>query len=136
MTSGRQILRPQGSRSVLSAVPRRLPTRLAEALVEASGIDPRRPLANLSRGDRLRLTDVLVRGELPWTGDEGYKKAEVTGGGVDLTEVDPEDDGKPQAQAPLSVRRDARCIRSDRRLQLPLGVGDGPGGRAGCVCYN
>jgi predicted flavoprotein YhiN len=25
---------------------------------------------------------------LPWTGDEGYKKAEVTGGGVALTEVD------------------------------------------------
>ena len=26
---------------------------------------------------------------LPWTGDEGYKKAEVTGGGVALEEVDP-----------------------------------------------
>ena len=26
---------------------------------------------------------------LPWTGDEGYKKAEVTGGGVALAEVDP-----------------------------------------------
>ncbi|HEY0304368.1 MAG TPA: NAD(P)/FAD-dependent oxidoreductase, partial [Longimicrobiales bacterium] len=26
---------------------------------------------------------------LPWTGDEGYKKAEVTGGGVALGEVDP-----------------------------------------------
>jgi predicted flavoprotein YhiN len=24
---------------------------------------------------------------LPWTGDEGYKKAEVTGGGVALTDV-------------------------------------------------
>jgi predicted flavoprotein YhiN len=26
---------------------------------------------------------------LPWTGNEGYKKAEVTGGGVALTAVDP-----------------------------------------------
>ncbi len=26
---------------------------------------------------------------LPWTGDEGYRKAEVTGGGVALSEVDP-----------------------------------------------
>jgi len=26
---------------------------------------------------------------LPWTGDEGYKKAEVTGGGVALGEVHP-----------------------------------------------
>ena len=33
--------------------------------------------------------NTLVRGELPWTGDEGYRKAEVTGGGVSLAEVDP-----------------------------------------------
>ena len=32
---------------------------------------------------------MLVRGELPWTGDEGYRKAEVTGGGVSLAEIDP-----------------------------------------------
>jgi predicted flavoprotein YhiN len=31
----------------------------------------------------------LVRGPLPWNGDEGYRKAEVTGGGVSLAEVDP-----------------------------------------------
>ncbi|MEO7456360.1 MAG: NAD(P)/FAD-dependent oxidoreductase, partial [Gemmatimonadaceae bacterium] len=36
---------------------------------------------------RQRLLDVLVRGALPWTSDEGYKKAEVTGGGVSLAEV-------------------------------------------------
>jgi predicted flavoprotein YhiN len=30
-----------------------------------------------------------VRGLLPWTGDEGYRKAEVTGGGVSLAEIDP-----------------------------------------------
>ena len=28
-------------------------------------------------------------GALPWTGDEGYKKAEVTGGGVPLGEINP-----------------------------------------------
>ena len=65
-----------------------MPTRLAEALIEATGIDPRLPLANLSRADRLRLTEALVRSALPWTGDEGYKKAEVTGGGVSLSEID------------------------------------------------
>ena len=32
---------------------------------------------------------MLVRGPLPWIGDEGYKKAEVTGGGVDLAAIDP-----------------------------------------------
>ncbi len=33
---------------------------------------------------------MLVRGPLPWVGDEGFKKAEVTGGGVDLADVDPQ----------------------------------------------
>jgi predicted flavoprotein YhiN len=74
---------------VLTAISAELPTRLAEALIDAAGVDPWLPLANLSRADRLRLIETLVRGVLPWTGDEGYKKAEVTGGGVNLTEIDP-----------------------------------------------
>ena len=82
-------LEPQGARSVGAAVASVLPVRLADALVARCGIDPRLALANLSRRDRLRLIDELVRGELPWSGDEGYKKAEVTGGGVALDEVDP-----------------------------------------------
>ena len=32
---------------------------------------------------------LLTTYSLPWTGTEGYAKAEVTGGGVDLGEVDP-----------------------------------------------
>jgi predicted flavoprotein YhiN len=32
---------------------------------------------------------VLCKYELPVTGDEGYKKAEVTGGGVALSEIHP-----------------------------------------------
>jgi len=43
----------------------------------------------MSREERLRLIEVLVRGDLSWTGDEGYKKAEVTGGGVSLAEIEP-----------------------------------------------
>jgi predicted Rossmann fold flavoprotein len=82
-------LRPQGSRSVLSAVGDVLPSRLAEALIQTAGVDPRLPLAHLARADRLRLIETLVRCELPWTGDEGYKKAEVTGGGVSLADIDP-----------------------------------------------
>ena len=83
------LLRPQGSRTVVAAVSGELPTRLAEALIEAAGVDPRLPLAHLGRTDRLRLVEALMRGVLPWTGDEGYKKAEVTGGGVNLSEIDP-----------------------------------------------
>jgi predicted Rossmann fold flavoprotein len=83
------LLKPQGSRTVLTAVSGELPARLAEALIVAAGLDPRLPLAHLGRTDRLRLIGMLTRGVLPWTGDEGYKKAEVTGGGVTLSDIDP-----------------------------------------------
>jgi hypothetical protein len=52
-------------------------------------IAPDRQLSQLTRAERLRLIEMLVRGPLPWTGDEGYRKAEVTGGGVSLAEIDP-----------------------------------------------
>ena len=84
-----QALRPRGTRTVATAVAAHLPDRLATALVEHAGLAPRQALATLARSDRLRLIDTLVRGVLPWDGDEGYKKAEVTGGGVALSEVDP-----------------------------------------------
>ncbi len=82
-------LRPSGSRTALSAVSAHLPSRLAEALLAHARIDLALPLAQLPREDRLRLIDTLGRWPLPWTGDEGYKKAEVTGGGVSLSEIDP-----------------------------------------------
>lgn len=83
------LLKPTGSGAVLGVLRRELPDRLAAALLEAAGVDPTRPLAQIRRDERRRLLDVLVRYELPWTGDDGYKKAEVTGGGVSLAEIDP-----------------------------------------------
>lgn len=82
-------LRPDGTRSVGNAVRRELPERLADALMAVAQVEPQRTLAQLRREERLRLITVLVRGELPWSGDEGYKKAEVTGGGVSLADIDP-----------------------------------------------
>ncbi len=81
-------LQPHGARTVSGAVRAEVPERLAAVLIRRAGVDPLRPLTELRREERLRLVDVLVRGELPWAGDEGYKKAEVTGGGVSLAEVD------------------------------------------------
>ncbi len=83
-----QVLRPRATRTVLAAISTELPGRLADALVREARIEPGRMLAQLGRSERLRLIDTLVRGELPWTGDEGYRKAEVTGGGVNLADVD------------------------------------------------
>jgi predicted Rossmann fold flavoprotein len=82
-------LQPRGSRTVLAAIAAELPHRLAEALLAHARVDPGRALAHLGRSERLRVIDTLVRGPLPWSGHEGYKKAEVTGGGVSLSEIDP-----------------------------------------------
>ncbi len=82
-------LRPKGSRTVLAAVGAELPHRLAEALLMQADVEPTRPLAQLTRPERRRVIDSLMHGSLPWDGDEGYRKAEVTGGGIALTEVDP-----------------------------------------------
>ena len=81
-------LAPHGARTVSGAVRAELPERLAAVLIERAGVDPLRTLSELRREERLRLIETLVRGELPWAGDEGYKKAEVTGGGVNLAEID------------------------------------------------
>ncbi len=82
-------LKPQGTRTVLAALRSVLPDRLATVLLGVADVDPARALAELRRDERRRLIDTLVRGTLPWTGDEGYKKAEVMGGGVSLAEIDP-----------------------------------------------
>jgi predicted Rossmann fold flavoprotein len=82
-------LKPHGTRTVSGALRAQLPDRLAGVLLAMASVDPARVLSELRRDERLRLIEMLVRGPLPWSGDEGYRKAEVTGGGVSLAEVDP-----------------------------------------------
>jgi predicted flavoprotein YhiN len=82
-------LQTGGARFVARVLSTEMPQRLAEALLDAANVDTRRTLSTLSREERHRLIETLVRCDLPWTGDEGYKKAEVTGGGVRLSEIDP-----------------------------------------------
>ena len=82
-----EALRPQGNRTVTGALRASLPDRLATILLRLANVDATRSLAELRRQERMRLIEILVSGELPWTGDEGYRKAEVTGGGVSLAEV-------------------------------------------------
>lgn len=74
---------------VAGTVARHLPERLAEALCADAGLPPDRRGPELRREERLALVERLTAYALAWTGDEGYKKAEVTGGGVALTDVDP-----------------------------------------------
>ncbi len=83
------LLGARGRTRVATEVRRRLPERLAEALLTEAGIAADQTLAQLRREERLRLLDALCDFSLPVTGHEGYRKAEVTGGGVALSEVDP-----------------------------------------------
>src|SRR4051812_12518441 len=82
-------LAPRGARTVTGAIRAELPDRLADTLITRAGVPTDRILSELTRDERLRLIDILVRSPLAWTSDEGYKKAEVTGGGVSLAEIDP-----------------------------------------------
>lgn len=78
-----------GSGTVRTALSDHLPRRLGDMLLAETGVSEDTPLAQLRREQRLALVDAVTAYRLPWTGDEGYKKAEVTGGGVSLAEVVP-----------------------------------------------
>ena len=62
----------------------RVPQRLAEALLE----NRNPPLASLSRYERRRIVRALVETPVPVVRDRGFDYAEVTAGGVPLSEVD------------------------------------------------
>ena len=75
--------------TVMAMLTRHLPARLAEQLMKETGIPLDRRTSSLKRSERLSLIESLTAYVLPWTGNEGYKKAEVTGGGIALSEVEP-----------------------------------------------
>lgn len=74
---------------VATRIASRLPARLVDLLLDAADVPRERRMAELKREERLRLIAGLTGYRLPVSGDEGYRKAEVTGGGVALEEVDP-----------------------------------------------
>jgi predicted Rossmann fold flavoprotein len=84
-----EALAPAGSGRLLARLRQHLPARLADRLLAEAGLDPDTSLSRLRREERSRMRELLLRYPLPWTGDEGYRKAEVTGGGVALSEVHP-----------------------------------------------
>jgi predicted Rossmann fold flavoprotein len=74
---------------VNTVLSRHLPARLAAQLVGEAELPLDRRASDLRRAERTKLIELLTSYVLPWTGDEGYKKAEVTGGGVALDDVHP-----------------------------------------------
>jgi hypothetical protein len=73
-------------RSVLSGL---MPSRLAEAIAAALAVPSQLVMSQLTREDRRRIIHALLHWPLPVIDSRGYNYAEVTAGGVPLTEIDP-----------------------------------------------
>ena len=76
-----------GVKTVLRVLNDLIPERLGRALLASLRIEPTTTLSQLKRDDRRALAHALVRTPLPITGDRGYTFAEVTAGGIPLSEI-------------------------------------------------
>ena len=83
------ILARPGER-ISKALPGDLPARLTEALCLVSGVVPDRRAGETSKADRHALVLAMKRLTLPVAGTRGFHFAEVTAGGVALSEVVPQ----------------------------------------------
>jgi predicted Rossmann fold flavoprotein len=64
-----------------------LPDRLARSLCAAAELDHQQIISALTRGQRRALVQTITACPLPITGNRGYTYAEVTAGGVPLSEI-------------------------------------------------
>lgn len=76
-------------RALHNALSDRLPARLADAVLAQLEIGRGVPLAQLPRDLRRRLLHALLNWPLPVVGSRGYEYAEITAGGLPLSEIDP-----------------------------------------------
>jgi predicted Rossmann fold flavoprotein len=77
-----------GKKAVVNILSEWIPRRLAEALAARAGVPVDRRVAELSRRERGMLVQSLKATAVAITGSLGFKKAEVTAGGVSLAEID------------------------------------------------
>ena len=83
---GRGAEKPQ--QSIAKILSQRFPERFATALCRWCGLDPVRSIGQLSQGQRRDLVHGLTGFRLPVLRDRGWNYAEVTAGGVPLSEID------------------------------------------------
>ena len=88
LTATLQAAKQQSKRQVGNVLAALLPQRLAEAWLLQLGIAPNKPMPELRDRDLQRLAESLGRWQLTPDGTEGFRKAEVTAGGVDTRELD------------------------------------------------
>ena len=78
-----------GSRNISNVLSELVPKRIAQILLEISQVVPEKPLAEVSKKNRNDLVERIKNFVVPLHGTRGYMKAEVTAGGVVLSEVNP-----------------------------------------------
>ena len=83
------LARDRAKASIHTALSTLVPASVAAAVLRRLAIDGESILAQLSRDNRRRLAHALVEWPLPIAGTRGYNYAEVTAGGLALTEIDP-----------------------------------------------
>ena len=77
-----------GKRHAASLLDPWLPHRVGETVVVLSGTPPELPVGEFSKAQRRRLVETVKRLDIPVAGTMGFRKAEVTAGGVSLDEID------------------------------------------------
>ena len=80
-------LQHSGKQRLHAIVSRRVPKRLADTILELNGIPLNRRAAEVTRRERLAVARQLKQTSIPLLDTLGFKKAEVTAGGVALDEV-------------------------------------------------
>jgi len=78
-----------GAKSIGNLLGDWLPRRLIGTLLEQAGVDAARRAAELDRRSRQAVVSIVKELPLAVSGTMGFKKAEVTAGGVALKEIDP-----------------------------------------------
>lgn len=90
VTEFRRAAVTQGRMAIGNWLERELPERLAGALLQRSGLPRSQRLAELPHAKLNALLGTLKECPVRITGTKGYDKAEVTAGGIALTEVNPQ----------------------------------------------
>lgn len=82
-------IREKPAGSLKNTIAGMVPERLACSLMDISGIDCFEKSGNISASHRKTLTDLMKSIRLRVRGTEGFERAVITRGGIDLAEIDP-----------------------------------------------
>lgn len=66
-----------------------MPKSLIPYIIKRSGIEQSRAVNSVTKSERLALVDLIKSFPLTVTGNEGFERAVITGGGADVKQINP-----------------------------------------------